>query len=100
LKISFPTESPFPILEGWGTSAKNKVIHLFPNCRGCYNEEFHEEAMTGLTFGFFHHSKERQVKSPTDSQVRLASLAKLTGEEQVEGYFLTVCRTQHTIVVV
>jgi hypothetical protein len=66
LEISFPRKSPFPALEGWGASAENEVVPLLPDCPGCYYEEFHE-VMTGLSFGFFHHSMERQIQAPTNS---------------------------------
>jgi hypothetical protein len=100
LEIIITEKSPFPALDGWGASAKNKGIPLLLDYLGCHYEEFHEEAMVGLTFGFFHHSMKRQIHAPTNSQVGLASLTELAGEEQMEGCFLAVPQTQHTIVVV
>jgi hypothetical protein len=100
LEISFSRKGPFPALKGWGVSVENELIPLFPDCPGCYYEEFHKEVMTCLSFGFFHHSMERQIKTPANFQMRPTSLTKLARKEQVKGRFLIISWTQNIIVVV
>jgi hypothetical protein len=88
LEISFPRKGPFPALKGWGVSVENELIPLLPDCPGCYYEEFHKEVMTCLSFGFFHHSMERQIKTPAKTNISNKIGKKRTSERSIPHNFL------------
>jgi hypothetical protein len=67
LQIRFIAETPFPIKKGRNTSIEDEVISLLPDSPSCYNVEFHEEIMSRLAFGLFHHGMEGKIKVPVDS---------------------------------
>jgi hypothetical protein len=54
-------------MEKGQASVENEVIPLLPYLPGRDNEEFHEEIMMHLRFGFLHHYMERGFKSRVDA---------------------------------
>jgi hypothetical protein len=67
LENCFLEEATFPIMEKGQASVENEVIPLLPYLPGRDNEEFHEEIMMHLRFGFLHHYMERGFKSRVDA---------------------------------
>jgi hypothetical protein len=92
-------ESQLPGSGEWSGSIEDEIIPLFPNLPGSNYKSFHEEVLNWL-FASSIIAWKAKIKSPMDTQVVLASLAKGAGKEQVKGCFLTVSMAQHTAVVI
>jgi hypothetical protein len=60
---------------------------LFPNQPSSDDEDFHEKAISELTFGFIHHSAEVSCKVPMDVERVPAGLTEWTWKEEVKSGF-------------